>query len=414
MAAQSGAAGGGAPSLLAAMPRLTWGLTWAALALVSLFVRGTVLTPVVFGLGGLWLLASWLVGAVGRGISVRQQVSATAVTAGEEIQVRIVLRNASRLPVPWVWIEEPLPVHLEASGHFRACGSIDPFGRCEAGFSLRPGRRGRYRIGSIRFRLGDWFGLCSSDGRADLPLWVTVFPPIVPLPSLLPEARVPEGPRQDAASPFREELALGLRRYTSGDPQRFIAWKASARHGELMVREFPRVRERCTTLVLDLESRSWGDSGSRQALERAFSVAASFCWEPPDGQQATGLFTHARSVRYVPEGSGELHEPARLIRVPPRRGLAHRRELLETLAVLRPSDGPALEDLLVLVRRVLSPGESVLVLTSAHRAPAWVAASQLAARHHPVTILGFGSQALPPCLGVRVLPVSLEGQVRWA
>jgi len=142
-------------------------------------------------------------------------------------------------------------------------------------------------------------------------------------------------------------------------------------------------------------------------------VAASFFWEPPDGPQATGLFTHAASVRYVPEGTGELSEPARLIRVAPRRGLEHRRRLLETLAVLRAGDGPALEDLLLLVRGRLTPGEAVLVLTAGHRPAAWAAAAQLAARHHPVTILGLGARTLPACPGVLVLPVSLEGEVRW-
>ncbi len=399
---------------LASMPRLTWGTTWALLAFAALLVRAPALAPAVYGLGAVWFGVSRLVAGVARGIAVRQEVSATHVTPGEPVVVRLALRNRTRLPVPWIWVEEPLPVHLESAGHFRACAGIAGSGRCEATFTLRPSRRGRYRIGTIRFRLGDWFGLCTAEGRADLPLWVTVYPPILPLPGLAPEARVPEGPRQDAGSPFHEEITVGLRRYTPGDAQRWIAWKASARHGELLVREFPRVRERATTVVFDLESRSWSAAGGAQALERAFSVAASFFWAPPGGEQATGLYTHARAVHYVSEGTGEVREPPRWMRIAPRRGLPHRRQVLEALAVLRAADGPALEDVLLRLQPLLSPGESALILTCGHRAQAWSAASHLAARHHPVTILAFGTQSLPPCPGVRVLPVSPEGEVRWA
>ena len=417
--ATGGAGGSGAsgpsltPGLTARFPKLTWGATWALAAVTALFLRNAALTPLVGGLGLLWLAMARLVAAVGPSIAVRQSVDATHVLPGQPIPVRIVLRNRTRLPVPWIWIEEPLPVHLEASGHYRALAAIAPGGTCETGFVLRPARRGRYRIGSIRYRLGDWFGLATREGLADLPLWVTVYPPIVPLPRLSPAARVPEGPRQDPASPFHEELTLGLRRYVQGDPQRWIAWKASARHDQLLVREFPRVRERATTVVLDLEDRSWGDAGGHQALERALSVAASFFWAPPDGDQATGLFTHARAVRYVPEGRGEESDPPRWLRLPPRRGLAHRRQVLELLAVLRPAEGPALEEVLLRLGALLGPGEGALVLTSGHRPAAWAAARQVAAHQHAVTILAFGSRALPPCPGVQVLPVSPEGEVVW-
>ena len=398
------------------VPGLTWGTAVALLAVLAALPHGGVLAAAAYAMGGLWALAAVLARIAGRAIAIRQRVSDTHVTPGQRVRVQIVLRNTSRLPVPWVWFEEPLPVHLEASGRFRACGAIAPGGSCAAEFVLRPSRRGRYRIGTISFRLGDWFGLCSSAGVAELPLWVTVYPPIRPLPPLRPPARVPEGPRRDPASPFREELTLGVRPYVVGDPQRWIAWKASAHHGELQVREFPRVRERATTVVLDLESRSWSalGSGARAALERALSIAASYFWSPPDGEQATGLLTHAASVRYVPEGTGEVREPARLVRLAPRRGVAHQRHLLEALSVLQPAEGPPLEALLLLAERHLGPGQDVLAVTAGYRAEAWAAAARLASRHHPVTILTCGGGHAPFCPGVRVLPVTPDGEVQWA
>jgi len=408
-----GGGGGATPGIGSHAPRPTWSSTLVVLALVAALLHGTALAPAVYMLGGLWVLASIAVRRVGRTVAVRQQVSSTHVTPGQPVHVRITITNRSRLPIPWLWFLEPLPVRLESGAHFRACAAIGAAGACHAEFTLRPLQRGQYRIGTIDFTLGDWFGLCTSSGHAELPLWVTVFPRILPLPALRPAALVPVGPRRDPISPFREEIPQGLRPYVSGDPIRWIAWKATARHGELQVKDFPRVRERSTTLVLDMDARAWRTPYARQALERAFSVAASYFWAPPDGEQSTGLFTHATSVRYVPEGSGVLREPARYIRIAPRRGMLHRRQILEILSTLQVGDGPELAEVLIALGRRLTPGESVLILTAGHRPAAWAAAARLASARHPVTILGFESQALPACPGAQVLPVTLEGAVQW-
>ncbi len=395
-------------------PRPTWSSTLVLLALTALLLRGTPLAPVIYCLGLLWIAVSVLVRVVARSVAVRQHVSPTHVTPGEDVHVALTLTNRSRLPIPWMWFVEPLPIRLQSGPHFRACAALPGAGRCQVAFTLRPLQRGQYRIGTIDFTLGDWFGLCTGRGHAELPLWVTVFPRILSLPALHPPALVPLGPRRDPISPFREELTQGLRPYVSGDPQRWIAWKASARHGQLQVRDFPRVRERATTLVLDLDERGWRSNNSRMAVERAISIAASYFWSPPDGDQATGLFTRAASVRFIPEGTGVQRQPARYIHVTPRRGLLHRRRILEILATLQLGDGPELGELLTVLSRRLSPGEAVLVCTAGHSAGAWAAAGRLAAAHHPVTILGFDTQVLPPCPGARVLPVSLEGEVVWA
>jgi uncharacterized protein (DUF58 family) len=223
------------------------------LALAAALLQGSAISPAIYGLAGLWWLAGIAVRRVGRCVAVRQQVSVTHITPGQDVRVRITLSNRSRLPIPWLWFQEPLPVRLEAGAHFRACTTLTAGGRCQAEFTLRPLQRGQYRIGTIDFTLGDWFGLCTSQGHAELPIWLTVFPRILPLPSLHPTALVPVGPRRDPVSPFREELPHGLRPYTSGDPLRWIAWKASARHDTLEVKDFPRVRERSSILVLDLD-----------------------------------------------------------------------------------------------------------------------------------------------------------------
>ncbi len=393
--------------------RIPWAAALVVLAVAALLVHTWPVTLAVYTMALLWLSVWWLVGRVGRALALRQRLSATHVAPGESVEVEIALVNGSRLPVPWLWLRERLPVHLEAGASFQACGTVAPVGTTSFRFTFTPTRRGRYRIGRVDFTLGDWFGLCSIDGRMDLPLWVTVYPAVHPLPPLPGRPVVPAGPRRQPDSPFREELVLGLRDYQPGDPMRWLAWKATARTGLLQVREFPRVRERSRTLVLDMDPAAWRGPVGTRCLERALSVAASYAWAPPDGPQPVGLLAFARTVRYVADGRGVLEDTARLLRVPPASGVLHRRRLLEVLAELHPAPGPGLAQLLGRHGLQLSPGEGLVVLTSGHDEGVWGAAAAIARRRHPVVLLGFDLRALPPCAGVQVLSVTLEGDVAW-
>ncbi len=393
--------------------RTPWWLAAALLAASLLLLRSRPAAALLYTLILLWALAAWGIRTASRRLVIRQRVAPTHVAPGQPVQIEIEVRNPSRLPLPWLWLREPVPVHLELAGSLQACTAVAPSSQCAVGFSLRPARRGRYRIGRVAFHLGDWFGLTTLRGELDFDHWLIVYPPILPLPPLPDTPLLPTGPRQDPGSPFRDELISGIRDYLPGDPLRAMAWKATARHGALKVREVPRVRERSTTMLLELHAPSWRGP-SRHGLERAISVAASFVWAQSD-DHPLGLLTYARSRRFLPEGPGSAEDPARWLSLRPRPGVVHRRGLLELLAGIDAADdGPALRALLERARPRLQPGEALLVLAAGHEPTAWRAAAHIAARGHPVTILAFERRALPPCPGACVLPVSAEGEVRWA
>jgi len=68
---------------------------------------------------------------------------------------------------------------------------------------------------------------------------------------------------------------LGVREYRTGDSMRHVHWPSTARHGQLMVREFEREHTRRVAVVLDT-SRDAGDAPT--PLDRACSVAASLAF----------------------------------------------------------------------------------------------------------------------------------------
>jgi uncharacterized protein (DUF58 family) len=72
-----------------------------------------------------------------------------------------------------------------------------------------------------------------------------------------------------------------LREYLPTDSARHVHWKASARMGALMVREFAREDDRRVLLVLDPYSgsvESGGVEGAEERFERAVSLCAGIAW----------------------------------------------------------------------------------------------------------------------------------------
>lgn len=73
----------------------------------------------------------------------------------------------------------------------------------------------------------------------------------------------------------QDEEFFGLRQYRSGDSQRHIHWRATARSGHLMVKQFDSKSDRDFVLILDLWLPREDGQGQRELAERGLSFAAT-------------------------------------------------------------------------------------------------------------------------------------------
>lgn len=73
----------------------------------------------------------------------------------------------------------------------------------------------------------------------------------------------------------QDEEFFGLRQYRSGDSQRHIHWRATARSGQLMVKQFDSRSDRDFALLLDLWLPAGDDSRERLLAEQGLSFAAT-------------------------------------------------------------------------------------------------------------------------------------------
>jgi uncharacterized protein (DUF58 family) len=144
-------------------------------------------------------------------------------------------------------------------------------------FSLR----GIYRQEAFRIVTRFPFGFLQKARRLDLPTEALVYPSVEASQEFLDIRPGLLGAMESLAKGRGQDL-YALRDYLPNDSARLVHWKASARLGSLMVREFAREDDSNVLLVFDPYSASALPSASqseRDRFERAVTLCAAIAWD---------------------------------------------------------------------------------------------------------------------------------------
>ncbi len=155
-------------------------------------------------------------------------------------------------------------------------------------------KRGAYRAESFRIVTRFPFGFLQKARRVDLATEVLVYPSVEATSELLEVMPGIEGAMESLAKGRGQDL-YALRDYLPNDSARHVHWKASARLGSLMVREFAMEEECNVLLVFDPHSPAASVFASPQeklGFERAVQMCAAIAWS---FQERSGLLEY-RSV----------------------------------------------------------------------------------------------------------------------
>lgn len=220
---------------------------------------------------------------------------------------------------------DPPPV-FEGSAYFPyvAARSV-----AHADLELRFPQRGRYQqqawLLSTRFP----FGLLTKRRRIGIAHEVIVYPALRPVASFLPDSPLLNGELEALVRGQGSDL-YGIREYLPEDPARFVDWKATAKSGQLKLREFTREDERQLCVLFDNPPCG---TLSEEQYERAVSLAASLA--------ANLAGTVANTSYWVPAGESRDLD-----------------QFLSHLALVEPASAP------MLLEQVSATGR-LLVLVSA-------------------------------------------------
>ena len=282
-------------------------LVLAAILVVAAFSTGWTFLFYLVYLGVLVIGGSYVLTRLGLAdLEAGYAVNQLSGHVGDRIRVTYTLRNTSRIPKPWLEIHNPTSLPAGLPGRAISLG-----GHTERSWLIRTPltRRGHFRVEPLQIRTGDPFGFFESSASVGSGINVTVYPRLEPIPLWrLPAANL------DGSHAMRERtlqstpLATTVRPWAPGDAFNRIHWKATARHGDIHVKEFDLEQTADAWLVLDLERRVQLGSGDESTVEVAVRAAAAVADKALIENRAVGMTINAhRLAQLQPDRGGRQH-----------------------------------------------------------------------------------------------------------
>ena len=148
-------------------------------------------------------------------------------------------------------------------------------GRTQQSVPITFARRGAYRQDAFRIVTRFPFGFLQKARRVELRTEAIVYPSVDPTQELFEVMGGLQGALESMSKGRGQDL-YALRDYLPTDSARHVHWKASARLGSLLVREFTRDDDCRVLLVLDPHMDPH-DAGDR--FERAVTLCAGIAWQ---------------------------------------------------------------------------------------------------------------------------------------
>ncbi len=266
-------------------------------------------------------------------------------SVGEQLRVTYTLRNASRLPKPWLEVEQPssLPVSLPG----RAL-SLPPRGERTWLTRVPLTRRGHYRVDPLQIRTSDPFGLFEASASVGRGATLVVYPRIEPLPFWRVPATSLEGNHASQERTFQTTpLVTSVRPYVPGDAYNRIHWPTTARQQELYVREFDLEQAADVSIFLDLDRSVQVGHGDESTLEAGVRVAAAVGAKALAENRAVALTSSGRQLPSLP----------------PDRGARQHQKLMQLLAAAQANGSVPIVEVLVHGLARLRRGMTALLIT---------------------------------------------------
>lgn len=322
--------------------------------LVAILLRLDFIFYVVYVCFGIFALSQWWTTRGLMRLQVRRRFT-DHVFLDEQVTVEIEVCNQSRIPIPWVQVNEVVPIMLHQPSSVRQVMALGGQSRGLVRYNLDCRRRGYYPLGPLFLNTGDLFGFADGERKDVIPDYITVYPEIVSLSRLgLPSKSLfgtIKTPQQIYEDPAR---TVGVRDYRPGDSLRRMHWKASARQERLLVRKYEPAISLGTMIFLNLNRKEYDETTWAGVSEWAIVVAASLANHLVQERQAVGLHTNGRDP---------IAADGKPLVLPPRAGRAHLMKLLETLARVEVQETTPLAEWLRPAAIDLPWGVTVVVIT---------------------------------------------------
>ncbi|MEV6908564.1 DUF58 domain-containing protein [Amycolatopsis sp. NPDC051071] len=203
-------------------------------------------------------------------VTARRDVFPDRVERGHPALARLLVGNPGTRREPGFTAREHGEHGAELAVTVR---SLPPGGEATYHYELPTRRRGRFTVGPLILERADPFGLVRRPLPAGDTATLWVYPKLRPVraPATGHPRHHHEGPTTDDSLHGSADLR-DVREYVVGDEVRHLHWKATARTGQLMVRDYVDPDHPRFTLLLDTRSKVLSENEFEEAVELAASL----------------------------------------------------------------------------------------------------------------------------------------------
>jgi uncharacterized protein (DUF58 family) len=364
------------------------------------------------------LCSLFLVTAIGSTFWSRRSIQALTyerrfdpprIFPGEQTDYVVEITNRKLLPLPWLRIDEHVPAALVPAGEHRVAGdegwqrrrsvSLAWHERLVLRQRFTCAQRGNYVVGPTDVETGDPLGFFPEAVRFPETHSLVVYPRIAELDQAAVVSRFPYG-STSARPPALEDPArfAGIRDYRSGDPMRWVDWKASARRMKLQTRIFAPTTLNSVVVALNVQTMPYAWQGyDEDRLEQVIGVAAALVRQSVVDRQPVGLAANASGA-----GIEEFQ-----VFLPPNRRPSQLEDVLAVLACLSPIPTLSFGRFLHRIAGNFPYGASLAVVTGFLDESMSDTLERLVERGHAVALFFVGPEVpvtLDPRIQTTVLP----------
>src|SRR6476620_126846 len=240
-----------------------------------------------YALLGVYLLSRYLARRWVRDLSATRECDPTPREVGESTEVSVTLANTGSLPIAWVLVEDLVPdfavkartPRLTVKGKRVHVVTLSGRQTKTIKYTVTFAMRGYYPLGPTLLETGDVFGLHRRHRVIGKPVYVMVYPKVVPLPKYDFASERPIGEVRLQNRLFEDPTrTAGVRQYVVGDPLQRVHWKVTARTGQLHCRVYEPTTLAGATILVDFYSECYPKRSEPHRSELAVTTAVSIAY----------------------------------------------------------------------------------------------------------------------------------------
>ena len=227
---------------------MIWFLAILVLIGLAIALKAGLVAFAGYVLLGVYLLSRYLARRWVHDLTAERDCDAAPREIGESTEVAVTLTNTGGLPILWVLVEDLIPdlslrqkpPRLSVKGKRLQVVSLGARQKKTVKYTVTFLMRGYYPLGPTLLETGDVFGLHRRHRVIGKPVYVMVYPKVLPLPKYDFASERPIGEVRLQNRLFEDPTrTAGVREYQVGDPLQRVHWKVTARTG---VSALPRLR----------------------------------------------------------------------------------------------------------------------------------------------------------------------------